>query len=94
MLDSSEIYYFKNSSSTPAIRSLDGEMATTIEEKETIFINQAFPDLLKESDSSSSILELIYTKNDSITEKEIEKALFRQSIKKALGPDKLNFRAL
>jgi hypothetical protein len=29
-----------------------------------------------------------------ITEEDIEKALFEQSIKKALRPDKLNFKAL
>ena len=52
-------------------------MATTIEEKETIFMNQAFPDLSKESNSTLSVLELEVRKNDFITEKEIEKVLFK-----------------
>ena len=33
-------------------------MVTIIKEKETIFINQTFPDLLKESSSTLSTLEL------------------------------------
>ena len=53
-------------------------MATTIEEKEAIFMNQAFPDLSKESNSTLSVLELNIRNNDFITEKEIEKALFEQ----------------
>jgi hypothetical protein len=69
-------------------------MAITIEEKEAIFMNQAFPDLSKESNSTLSVLELNIRNNDFIIEKEIEKVLFKQSIKKAPGPDKLNFKAI
>ena len=55
-------------------------MTTTIKKKEAIFMNQAFPDLSKESNSTLSVLELKVRKNDFIIEKEIEKVLFKQSI--------------
>lgn len=85
----------RTSSSTPAIKSLNGDIAVTIEEKEAIFMKQAFPDLSKESDIALSLSELnINAENSFISEKDIEKALFEQSIKKAPGPDKLNFKAL
>ena len=85
----------RTSSSTPAIKSLNGEVAITIEEKEAIFMKQAFPDLSKESSAALPLPTLnMNAENSFISEKDIEKALFEQSIKKAPGPDKLNFKAL
>ena len=70
-------------------------MAVLIKEKEAIFMKQAFPDLLKDSDEALSLLELnINAESSFISEKDIEKALFKQFIKKAPGPDKLNFKTL
>jgi hypothetical protein len=83
------------SSTTSAMKDANGEFITTIEEKEAIFRKMAFPDPIASSinipisrDSSINAI------SSFITEEDIEKALFEQSIKKALGPDKLNFKAL
>jgi hypothetical protein len=83
------------SSITLAMKDANGEFATTIKEKETIFRKMTFPDPIASSinipisrDSSINAI------SSFITEKDIEKTLFEQSIKKALGPDKLNFKAL
>ena len=48
----------------------------------------------KESNSTLSVLELEVRKNDFITEKEIEKVLFEQLIKKTSESNKLNFKAI
>jgi Reverse transcriptase (RNA-dependent DNA polymerase)/Endonuclease-reverse transcriptase len=83
------------SSTTPAMKDANGDFATTIEEKEEIFRKMAFPDPI------ASSINIPFSRNSSInaissfiTEEDIEKALFEQSIKKAPGPDKLNFKAL
>ena len=58
-------------------------------------MKQAFPDLSKESNEALSLPELnMNTENSFISGKDIEKALFEQSIKKIPDPDKLNFKAL
>ena len=58
-------------------------------------MKQAFPDLSESTDSALSFLEsAIDIEQDIIAEKDIEKALFKQSIKKAPGSDRLNFKAL
>ena len=69
-------------------------MTTTIKKKEIIFINQTFPDLSKELNSTPSVLELKVRKNDFITEKEMEKVLFKELIKKTPELDKLNFKTI
>ena len=77
------------------MKDANGECATTIEEKEEIFRKMAFPDPIASSInipiSGDSSINAI---SSFITEEDIEKALFEQSIKKAPGPDKLNFKAL
>jgi hypothetical protein len=77
------------------MKDANDEFATTIEEKETIFRKMAFPDPIASSinipisrDSSINAI------SSFIIEEDIEKALFEQSIKKALGLDKLNFKVL
>ena len=58
-------------------------------------MKQAFPDLSKVLNIALSLSDLaINVEEDFITEKDIEKALFEQLIKKAPGPDRLNFKAL
>jgi hypothetical protein len=55
----------------------------------------AFPDLIVSSiDISISRDSSINAFSSFIIEEDIEKTLFKQSIKKALGPNKLNFKAL
>ena len=85
----------RTSSTTPAIKSLNGDIATTVEEKEAIFMKQAFPDLSNSSNIAISLSDIIIKEEtDFIQEEDIRKALFEQSTKKAPGPDKLNFKAL
>jgi hypothetical protein len=77
------------------MKDANSEFVTTIEEKEEIFRKMAFPNPIVSSinipisrDSSINAI------SSFITEEDIEKALFEQFIKKAPGPDKLNFKAL
>jgi hypothetical protein len=77
------------------MKDANGEFATTIEEKEAIFHKMAFPELIISSinivDSKNHPINAI---SSFIIEEDIEKALFEQSVKKAPGLDKLNFKAL
>jgi hypothetical protein len=57
-------------------------------------MKQAFLDLSDPSNIAISIPEIAIKETEYIIEKEIEKALFDQLIKKASGPDRLNFKAL
>jgi hypothetical protein len=77
------------------MKDVNGEFIIIIKEKEEIFRKMAFPDSIVSSinipisrDSSINAI------SSFIIEEDIEKALFKQSIKKALGLDKLNFKAL
>jgi hypothetical protein len=77
------------------MKDANGEFVIIIKEKETIFRKMAFPDpitsFINIPISRDSFINAI---NSFIIEEDIEKALFEQSIKKALGLDKLNFKAL
>ena len=58
-------------------------------------MKQAFPDLSESIDSALSFSEsAIDIEQNIIAEKDIERALFKQSIKKASESDRLNFKAL
>jgi hypothetical protein len=77
------------------MKDANSEFITIIKEKEEIFRKMTFPNLIVSSinipisrDSSINAI------SSFIIEKNIEKTLFKQSIKKALGPNKLNFKAL
>jgi hypothetical protein len=77
------------------MKDVNGDFVIIIKEKEEIFRKMTFPDPIISSinipfsrDSSINAI------SSFITEEDIEKALFEQSIKKAPGPDKLNFKAL
>jgi hypothetical protein len=77
------------------MKDANGEFTTIIKEKEEIFQKMAFPDSIVSSinipisrDSSINAI------SSFIIEEDIEKTLFKQFIKKALGSDKLNFKAL
>lgn len=79
---------------TPAIRIIgdDGEligMAASAEEKEEIFMKQAFP-----YQASTNADNLIPDTIADVGKRDVQEALFAQSVKKAPGVDKLGFRAL
>ena len=66
-------------------------MATTTEEKEEMVRAKAFPKPPQLAGPDVSLSQ--GSTHKTITDKEIRQALFGQSIKKAPGPTKLNFRA-
>jgi hypothetical protein len=77
------------------MKDANSEFTITIKEKEEIFRKMAFPDLI------ASSINILISRDSSInaissfiTDEDIEKTLFEQSIKKAPEPDKLNFKAL
>jgi hypothetical protein len=77
------------------MKDVNDEFATIIKEKEEIFRKMTF------SDPIISSINIPFSRDSSINaissfiiEEDIEKALFKQLIKKALGLDKLNFKAL
>jgi hypothetical protein len=77
------------------MKDANSEFVTIIKEKEEIFRKMAF------SDSIVSFINISISRDSSINaissfiiEEDIEKTLFKQSIKKALRLNKLNFKAL
>jgi hypothetical protein len=77
------------------MKDANGEFITIIKEKEEIFRKMAFPNSIVSSiNISISKDSFINVISSFIIEKDIEKTLFKQFIKKALGLDKLNFKAL
>jgi hypothetical protein len=79
-------------STTPTVKDNNGEVATTLEQKEALFLASQFPkaqgDSLPEPEiPQSGGVELI-------TDQAIQNALFSQSLKKAPGSDRLNFKAI
>jgi hypothetical protein len=81
-------------SSTPAIKAADETIATTIEEKKAVFLKSAFPGPIKGLTENPSITIQPISDNITIRDIDIEEALFNQSTKKVLRPDRLNFKAL
>jgi hypothetical protein len=77
------------------MKDANGEFAITMKEKEAIFRKMAF---LEPMISSINIVDFIVHPINAIKsfiiEKDIEKALFEQLVKKTLELDKLNFKAL
>jgi hypothetical protein len=77
------------------MKDANSDFAIIIKEKEEIFQKMAFSEPIASSiNIATTINPSINAISSFITEEDIEKALFEQSIKKALGPDKLNFKAL
>jgi hypothetical protein len=71
------------------------DFTITIKEKEEIFRRMAFLELIASSINIATTIDpFINAISSFITEKDIEKALLKQSIKKASGPDKLNFKVI
>jgi hypothetical protein len=77
------------------MKDANSDFAITIKEKEEIFRKMAFLEPIASSINIATTVDpSINAISSFIIEEDIEKALFEQSIKKALGPDKLNFKAL
>jgi hypothetical protein len=77
------------------MKDANSDFAIIIKEKEEIFRKMAFSEPIASSiNIATTINPSINAISSFITEEDIEKALFEQSIKKALGLDKLNFKAL
>ena len=77
---------------TPALKGPNNEIATTMHAKEALVRAHAFPKPpIFPGREVKPARGLMYTQ---ITSKLVEKALLCQSINKAPGPDKLNFRAI
>lgn len=79
---------------TPAIKiaGVDGrpdKTAATTEEKEEIFMSQAFPPQARENEHIS-----FPDSNSGVSAKTVREALFAQSVKKAPGVDGIGFKAL
>ena len=88
----------RSTSTTPSLKLKDSEgnitkVISTLEEKERIFIDQAFPPQELE-EFELPPLDLSLDPPTNIGGKEIYTAIFSQSIKKALGKDKLGFKAI
>jgi hypothetical protein len=77
------------------MKDANGDFTTTIEEKEEIFRKMAFLEPIASSINIATTIDPSMNAISSfIIEKDIEKALLEQSVKKALGLDKLNFKAI
>jgi hypothetical protein len=82
-----------SSAHTPPIKDPEGDVATTLEEKEDMLRRQAFPPPLQgtreeEEDNRTG------TACRRTDRERVGKALMGQSTKKAPGPDRLNFKAI
>jgi hypothetical protein len=71
------------------------DFATIIKEKEEIFQRMAFLEPIASFINIATTIDpSINAISSFIMEKDIEKALLKQSVKKALELDKLNFKAI
>jgi hypothetical protein len=71
------------------------DYATIIKEKEAIFRKMAFLEPIASFINTVITIDpFINAMSSFITEKGIEKALLKQFVQKALGLDKLNFKAI
>ena len=81
----------KGMATTPTLRGPGGELATSINEKEALIRETAFPPAPGDNDA----IEIPHgTWHTQIDEDTVKKALFHQAVQKAPGIDRLNFRAL
>ncbi len=77
---------------TPVLRRPNNEVAITMQAKEALVRANAFP---KQPDFSRREIRPAQCQAYTwITQTKVQKALFRQSLTKAPGPDKFNFRAI
>jgi hypothetical protein len=81
----------RSNQATPTLRGPQGQEATTIEEKEALIRETAFPVA-----PEAGLAQLVQpgVMHQSVGVEQVRKAIFSQSVQKAPGVDKLNFRAL
>jgi hypothetical protein len=73
------------------VKGPNGEIAVSLEEKKTLFRTTAFLTMGQQDNTPEPEIAQIH---ELIPLKLIKKAIFIQSIKKALGPDRLTFQAI
>jgi ribonuclease HI len=81
----------KTTATTPTLRGPQGQTASTISEKEALIRETAFPPAPGDNRAVDVPEGSWYTEVDEGT---VKRALFHQSVQKAPGIDRLNFRAL
>lgn len=81
----------RTSGTTPVLRGPQGQLATTLIEKEAMIRATAFPDA-PDGGLGQPIPQGIM--HQSITEQRVHQALFSQAVQKAPGGDRINFQAL
>ena len=74
------------------LRDPEGQIATTFEEKEEMIRKVMYPE--PPDENLPELTHIDGTAHEKVTRELVRKALFHQSIKKAPGPDRINFRAL
>jgi len=75
----------------PTLRGPQGQLASSIDEKETLIRETAFPQAPGDSQEVEIPQGSWY---DRVDEEIVKHALFHQAVQKAPGIDRLNFRAL
>jgi hypothetical protein len=74
-----------------ALMDREGKQANTAREKEEMLRRESFP---PNDDVQYYKLPPAGSAHTRVTEQVVERALFSQSVKEALGPDKLSFGAI
>lgn len=82
----------KTTGTTPTLRNSEGRTAATIEEKERLVLEHAFPTAPGERQQWNPPPS--GNMHKTVDERTVRRALFSQAVKKAPGADRLNFRAL
>ena len=77
---------------TPALKSQDGSIAVTIEEKENLVRIASFP--TPPSDDQEPLESIPGEAYNEVSKELVYRAIHLQSGKKAPGPDRINFRAI
>ena len=81
----------KSTATTPTLRGPQGQLATSVNEKEALIREIAFPP----APGDTQAIEVPYGNwHRQVTEDTVRRALFHQAVQKASGIDRLNFRAL
>jgi hypothetical protein len=82
----------RTNAATGVLRDEDGNTATTIEAKEELIVAAAFPP--PPADEPIHIPETSDVAEATVTDEEVERAVWVQSTRKAAGPDLLDFAAV
>jgi hypothetical protein len=83
--------FLRAQTTTPTVKGPNGEIAVSLEEKETLFRTTAFPTMGQQDNTPEPEIPQMH---EPIPLELIKKAIFTQSIKKAPGSDRLTFQAI